>query len=500
MNLLFRTDANIAIGTGHVMRCLALAQGWQDAGGHSTFVMADSTPAVEKRLRSEHVDFVHFAVSPGSASDAKQTTQLARQNGSSWVVVDGYQFGADYQRSLKEEGIQLLFVDDNGHAASYAADIVLNQNAHAETHLYAHRSPYTRLLLGPRYAMLRREFRAWREWSREIPQLARRVLVTLGGSDPENATLKVINALQQLKVDGLQVIALVGGSNPHLHSIERAAATNSGRQIKIVVDAIRVPEFMAEADVAVCCAGSSCWEMCLLGLPAVLLDLASNQVPVARKLDQSGLAIHIGSATQVSSDQIAAALESLIRSPDTRKHMCERSRLLVDGRGAERVRTFLDGDLRLRRSLESDCQTIWQWANDPEVRAVSFRREPIPWEQHVDWFKSKLADPSAFFYVAINHAGQAIGQVRYQCDKTRAVLSVNIASDFRGKGFGKKVLLLATEELFQSSSVSGIDAYVKPSNQSSLRLFESAGFRRNGTHTIEGHPAIHFSLEKGTRL
>jgi RimJ/RimL family protein N-acetyltransferase len=77
---------------------------------------------------------------------------------------------------------------------------------------------------------------------------------------------------------------------------------------------------------------------------------------------------------------------------------------------------------------------------------------------------------------------------------------VNIASDFRGKGFGKKVLLLATEELFQSSSVSGIDAYVKPSNQSSLRLFESAGFRRNGTHTIEGHPAIHFSLEKGTRL
>jgi len=498
MNLLFRTDANIAIGTGHVMRCLALAQSWQDSGGHATFAMADSTPAVEERLRAEHMKVVRLKGHSGNLDDANQTAKLALGSSASWVVVDGYQFGAEYQRSLKEEAIQLLFVDDNGHAASYVADIVLNQNAHASADLYPDRHAYTKLLLGPRYAMLRREFNPWRESKREIPQVARKVLVTLGGSDPKNATLKVIGALQQLKVDGLRVTALVGGSNPHLHVIERAAI-NSGREIKIVVNASDVPELMASADVAVCAAGSSCWEMCLLGLPAVLLDLGANQTPVARKLDELGAAINVGSANAVSSEQVAGALDSLIHSPDTRKHMSKQSRHLVDGMGAERVRAFLDGDLRLRRSLESDCQTIWQWANDPEVRAVSFRREPIPWDQHVNWFRSKLTDPRAFFYVATNHTGQAIGQVRYQCDETRAVLSLNLAPGFRGKGFGKKMLLLATEELFQGSSVTGIDAYVKPANHSSLRLFESAGFSRNGTHTIEGQPAIHFSLEKSIR-
>jgi UDP-2,4-diacetamido-2,4,6-trideoxy-beta-L-altropyranose hydrolase len=497
-SLLFRTDANVVIGTGHVMRCLGLAQAWQDSGGHSTFAMADSTPAVEERLRDEDMGVVRLKGPSGNLDDANQTAELANRSSASWVVIDGYHFDAEYQLSLKKDAIQLLFIDDNGHATSYVADIVLNQNAHASADLYPDRQAYTKLLLGTRYAMLRREFNPWRDWKREIPELARRVLVTLGGSDPENATLKVVDALQQLQVDGLQVTVLVGGSNPHLDLIARAAG-NSGREIKIVVNASDVSEFMAAADVAICAAGSSCWEMCLLGLPTVLLDLAANQTPVVRKLDDLGAVINVGSASEVSSEQIAGALDSLIRSPEARKQMSERSRELVDGRGAERVRAFMDGDLRLRRSLESDCETIWQWANDPEVRAVSFRSEPIPWDQHDNWFRSKLTDPRAFFYVATNDTGQAIGQVRYQCDEKRAVLSLNMAPDLRGKGFGKKMLLLATEELFQSSNVTVIDAYVKPANHSALRLFESAGFRRNGTHTKEGQPAIHFSLEKSIR-
>ena len=158
MNLLFRTDASVGSGTGHVMRCLALAQALQDAGGHAIFAVADATPALEERLRMEKVEHLRPKVIPGSPDDAKETVELAQKKNASWVVVDGYHFGAEYQSLLKAAGLKLLFVDDNGHGESYSADLVLNQNTHARPGLYRKRDPQTRLLLGPRYAMLRREF------------------------------------------------------------------------------------------------------------------------------------------------------------------------------------------------------------------------------------------------------------------------------------------------------------------------------------------------------
>jgi len=100
-DLLLRTESSVAIGTGHVMRCLALAQAWCDAGGHAIFAMSEATPAVEQRLRIEPFEVVRMAVPVGSAADAEGTANLAHSRGASWVVVDGYEFGAEYQADLK---------------------------------------------------------------------------------------------------------------------------------------------------------------------------------------------------------------------------------------------------------------------------------------------------------------------------------------------------------------------------------------------------------------
>src|SRR5580700_1740365 len=146
-DLVLRTDASVAIGTGHVMRCLALAQAWEDAGGRAIFAMAQATPAVEGRLRNEGFEVARVSAQVGSATDAEETADLAQQRGASWVVVDGYEFGAEYQASLKNRGMKVLFIDDNGHAAHYLADLVLNQNAHALEELYRSRELSTKLLL-----------------------------------------------------------------------------------------------------------------------------------------------------------------------------------------------------------------------------------------------------------------------------------------------------------------------------------------------------------------
>ena len=176
------------MGTGHVMRGLALAQAWQDSGGHSVFVMAENTPSLERRLQEEGIEVERLAVDAGTAADAEATGSIAGSRNADWIAVDGYQFGSAYQAAIKAAGFKLLFMDDNVHAAPYSADLVLNQNMYASRSPYAQREPSTQLLLGPRYAMLRREFRPWRNWQREIPPVGRKVLVTMGGSDPDNLT------------------------------------------------------------------------------------------------------------------------------------------------------------------------------------------------------------------------------------------------------------------------------------------------------------------------
>src|ERR1700730_17732689 len=133
------------------MRGLALAQGWQDAGGQVVFVMAESTPALDERLRSEGMEIVLLEASSNSVQDAREVAALARDRNAAWVVVDGYGFDSEYQRNLKNAGLKLLFVDDLGQCKHHFADLILDQNVQASDKMYANREPYTRLLLGPRY-------------------------------------------------------------------------------------------------------------------------------------------------------------------------------------------------------------------------------------------------------------------------------------------------------------------------------------------------------------
>ena len=502
--VIFRVDASVAIGTGHVMRCLALAQALQDMAdgdrsGSCVFAVAESTAASEARIREEKFEFVAIAASPGSQHDAAELVQIALARGASWIVVDGYHFDVEYQRTLKAAGLNLLVVDDAGNAGTYVADLVLDQNAHAIEDFYQRKQPQTRLLLGSRYALLRREFKPWRAWNRKIAPDGRKVLVTIGGSDPENLTLRVIHALQLLARDKLEATVVVGGSNPYADAIE-AEIHSSGSSIRLLKNVCNMPDLMAEADVAVSGAGSTCWEMCFLGLPAIVIDVAENQRPIARELDRRGIAIHLGNSRDATAEKIAVQLKMLLASRGQRSAMSEAGRNLVDGCGADRVASAMTAaSLRLRRVQAQDCELLFAWANDPEVRASSFSGEVIPWERHQEWFSEKIADPNALLYVVIGNVDpndSPIGQVRYDIDGTRALVSISLGAAFRGKGFGGKCLSLAVEELFRSTSVTLIGAYLKPENETSLRMFLNSGFQRLQDTSFAGQPAVHLILEK----
>ncbi len=332
--LLIRADANAQIGTGHVMRCLALAQAWQDRGGQSIFVSAELPSALEKRLQSEGTTISYTPAKPGSNEDAIQTSTLAQQAQAKWVVVDGYHFDVNYQQAIKQANLRLLFIDDYGHADHYYADLVLNQNIYADESLYARREPHTRLLLGTQFALLRREFWKWRGWQREIAPVARKVLVTMGGGDPDNVTLTVIQALQQVEIEGLEAIVVIGGSNPHKETL-KAQIANANCPIQLKRNVTDMPTLMAWADVAISAGGSTCWELAFMGLPNLILTLAENQRLIAQGLGAAKAAVSLGWHYHITAMQIAQSLELLAHTDLASMSKC--GKLLVDGRGSSRV-------------------------------------------------------------------------------------------------------------------------------------------------------------------
>ena len=157
MNLVFRVDADAGIGMGHLMRCLALAQGAQARGAHITFLSHCETIALRSRVEAAGFVFIPIEHSHPAPGDLPRTLDMLKELAANWVVLDNYYFDSAYQAAIRQAGYRLLAIDDVGHLAEYHADILLNQNIGAEKIRYRC-DPDTRFLAGTRYVLLRPEF------------------------------------------------------------------------------------------------------------------------------------------------------------------------------------------------------------------------------------------------------------------------------------------------------------------------------------------------------
>lgn len=352
--LLIRADASVAIGTGHVMRCLALAQRWRRAGGEVRFAQAQTTPAVTERIRAAGFEPVLLDAEAGEA-DADATANAALAFGAAWVVADGYGFDARWQRRLKQHALSLCIVDDYGHSDAYFADLILNQNPSAEAAWYARRPPGSSTLLGSKFALLRSEFLSEPRPAPAAVPVARKIVVTFGGSDAAHATAKAIEALRSLA--GVEIRVIVGGSNPDLPAL-REAIKGAASPVELVADAADMPRQLAWADLAIASASSTCWELAYLGVPAILIVCAANQLEIAKRLAADGVAVNLGWHGDVDPAAIGAAVRARLADAQWRGEAQTRARAMVDGHGASRVAAALGAPLRL--TLLSDRDT---WLN-----------------------------------------------------------------------------------------------------------------------------------------
>jgi UDP-2,4-diacetamido-2,4,6-trideoxy-beta-L-altropyranose hydrolase len=334
MNIIVRTEANAQIGTGHVMRCLNLAQAWQGVLGKVSFVTTTNSPALKAKLLSETMEVTYLSTGVGSEDDAAKTVDLARQITATWVVLDGYQFGTDYQRVIKDYGFKLLVMDDYAHLRHYYADLILNQNYGAEKFVYSMES-YTKLLLGTRYVMLRQEFYEYIDYKREIPVVARKLLITFGGADQENHTLNVLRAINLIDTI-LEVKVVIGACNIHYKSIEEEKRM-CRHNIEILKNVEDMASLMAWADVAVSAGGSTIWELAFMGLPSLLCIVAENHENVVKTLCDRSISISLSRLKDRSAKDISNSVANLIYDRLSRNKLHEECRKMVDGNGTERV-------------------------------------------------------------------------------------------------------------------------------------------------------------------
>jgi len=488
LRLLIRADATVAMGMGHVMRCLALAQACQDAGGSAVFAMAQATPAAEERICAERMAVVRLDAVPGTSEDASLLADAARCEQAEWVVVDGYQFGSEYQRRLKQAGLKVLFLDDYGHAESYCADLVLNQGLDSEEGLYANRELGTRLLLGSRYAMLRREFVSWRDWEREIVPTAKKVLVTIGGSDPDNVTALILQALGLATVDDFEVTVVVGGSNPHIKAVQRSSSWFPGT-LRILQSVGNMADLMAWADLAVSAAGTTSWEMFFLGLPAILIPVAENQRPASRRFREIGAARAIEPGGPAFVEELANAVSELLQSNSERARLSSVARKLVDGYGTVRILQAMGCPVAYQ--LTSTVSTVPVESRDRKeflnMAERHFRELSPEFTRQEDWVQTYLANILAnrdaslcWIMIAGERAGFILFGIenhRFLPRKTGMIYEVYVAPAYRRKRIAATCARWAIREL-GALFPSKIQLEVTVGNTGAAKLWESLGFRK----------------------
>lgn len=480
--LFIRADAGGFTGTGHVMRMMALAQGYVRRGGQVTIASVQCPGNLVARLKENGIKH-HFidATQPGSKEDAKCTLQLAEQLNCEWLVLDGYHFDYAYQKQIKQSELSLLCTDDHGYSDKWCCDAILNQNLDAEKHFnYKNDVASYKRLLGSSFCLFREEFLQQQEAPKEWGTI-QRLLITLGGSDPENATAATLRLLNQSCARVLEIRVLAGADNRHLESLRNFESQHS---IEVIQNANNMPEQYEWADGIISAGGSTCWEWLYRGLPGAIVTIADNQLPIVKALtEERRAALGLGWFNQKGFEACNAELARWLEHPGD---VCDAqiAHGIIDGGGVQRVSgALMNVRVQVREARPSDSDQYLVWANDPGVRENSFTPDPIEKTSHVEWFSNRIVDSDTCLLVVYNEEEQDVGQVRFEYDQVEQgwVIDFSIDSRFRGDGYGKAAMRESLYWLRQKhGSPQIVLAEILDINPASKRVFEVIGFKKIG--------------------
>lgn len=353
MKILIRADASQLIGTGHIRRCLTLAdqalkRGWtvyfaiRNPDEHIIGLIQKSRHNVRALLteaatigkKGGDVKHAHW-LAVSQEVDAAETAKIVDKINADWIVVDHYALDINWHRAVKEHCQKVMVIDDLADR-DLDCSLLLNQNLGSSERAYRDKVyGKCKYLMGPKYALLRQEFQEWRQASidRRSSANIKEVLVTMGGVDASNYTLRVLQKIEDSDFAArCRFTVILGSAYPYKNELKKYI--NSSRlTIKARLDIHNMAETMTNADLCIGAAGSTSWERCCLGLPTLTLAIADNQQKISRALKRYGVAWSSSIETiHIEFDKLFAHDNSTIV-----KNVVHDAVSVCDGYGADRV-------------------------------------------------------------------------------------------------------------------------------------------------------------------
>jgi spore coat polysaccharide biosynthesis predicted glycosyltransferase SpsG len=489
MRFLLLCDGGGAMGVGHVIRSLALAEA-AVAAGHDVVVAGHFEGSfVQGQLAMAPVEVVQLAA-PLADQDPQPVIDLVSERRPDVLHVDSYEAPA----RLRELGELVLSNVEDGTFGRRTADVVVDPTLGAE--LVARPDDgSTWLLRGSRYAPMRQRVIDARQLSKAVGEVARRVLVVMGGTDPVGLAPAAVKLLASTGL-ALEVTVIAVGENAER---ARAAAHGSALSLSILAPVDDLAAMMRGQDLVVSAAGTSVWELCCIGVPMALIWAVDNQRDGYDRVVASGAALGLGGPERAESDlggsepsghdRAVGLLRAVLTDSRARAGLARAGRDVVDGLGAWRVvRTWeqalrvgppaLPGSIPLtaRPAGMDDARLLWQWRNDPTTRASSRSSAEVTWDEHVGWLTASLARSDRVLLV-VEHALVPVGTVRWDLEgKGEWEVSITVAPERRGQFLARPLLHAGEMALSKGTEVTAYLAVVHVDNAASVRLFESSAY------------------------
>jgi UDP-2,4-diacetamido-2,4,6-trideoxy-beta-L-altropyranose hydrolase len=482
------------------MRCLTLADGLKQRGARTRFVSRHLPAHLGELLGAGGHELAGLDGGPSEPTgddnphaswlgasqrqDAEQTREALSDHTWEWIVVDHYALDRAWEWAMRRQVDKIAVIDDIADRA-HACDLLLDQNFHPDgnSRYLGKVSKHCHMLLGPRYALLREEFLRARGTLSRRGRAVERILVFFGGVDSANYSGRSIEAIAGLGVSELHVDVVVGSGHPYRDQIAAACARFG---YACHVQSSRMAELMASADLGLGAGGSTTWERCCLGLPTLAFCVAENQRHQLAAAARGGLLYSPDLAEDDWIPGVRRHILALMENSSLREAMSHRGMDTVDGRGAARVIDALGcNNLEIDVAELDDMRRVFEWRNDPAVRAVSRSAEPLDWDAHRKWFASVLESPDRA--LLIGRVGQSpVGVVRFDLRDGEAEVSIYLVPGAHSPGLGRSLLLRAERWLaVNRAAVKRIRAEVLAGNERSARMFIGAGYHADATSYLK---------------
>ena len=492
MKIAFRTDASNQIGTGHFMRCLTLADELKKQGAHIIFISRNLPPHLSEMLNAKGMEYISLItdaiqestdelthanwLGTSQAQDAQATIQTLADQSWDWIVVDHYALDKRWESAVRENCKKLMVIDDLADR-QHDCDVLLDQNYYADMQTrYVSKVPtHCQLLLGPRYALLREEFRTLREKVKVCTGDVKKILVFFGGVDTDNYTSLAMQALAELNIKQ-QVDVVIGAQHPNREHIKQACIAYG---FICHVQTMRIAELMADADLAIGGGGTATWERCCLGLPTISFSIAENQHKLIVDAALAGL-LYAPISRRNLVEVIRHHVDSLLENPALIKLISNTAMKFVDGKGSLRIISAMGiNPIEIKQAGKDDSINIYEWRNNKKIRDVSINSGAISWEEHQRWFDAVLTDKNRELIIGRTE-NKPVGVVRFDIENDVAEISIYLVPEGGFAGQGRNLLMSAERWLkAHRPEIKCIHASVLAENDASKNLFFASSYHLN---------------------